>query len=458
MIDLDDVTVDLGPTRVLDGVSATVSSGEFVGLVGPNGAGKTTLLRTVNGALTPERGVVRVAGDDVHDLPSRAASRLVATVPQTTHLSFDFSVREVVEMGRTPHRSRFGSWRPADTAAVDRAMERTAVADLAERPVTDVSGGERQRVLIARALAQETPLVLFDEPTASLDINHQVRTLELVRDLVEGGKTAVAAIHDLNLAAHYCDRLVLLADRNVVAAGTPEEVLTESRLREAFGANAVVSRHPLTGSVYVTALPEPTGGSVGRVHVVGGGGSAARFLYLLSAAGYTVSAGALNEGDTDTETARTLGLDVVTVPPYAGVDEAARERVAGHVAAADVVVVTDVEVGDGNLPNLAAAASADELVLVEERPFAERNFAGARGERIYERLRDRGRVVGARGVVGAVADAIGDSTRGDGEADGREVVRRSVSSSSSSASASSSSSTHSSSSSTHSSPSPPNES
>ena len=416
MIDVEDVVVELGGTRVLDGVSASVEEGEFVGLVGPNGAGKTTLLRTINGALSPARGRVLVAGEDVHDLPSRAASRLVATVPQTTQLSFDFSVREAIEMGRTPHQSRFGTWRPEDAEAVDRAMARTEVREFADRAVTEISGGERQRVLIARALAQETPLILLDEPTASLDINHQVRTLELVRSLVGEGKTAVAAIHDLNLAAHYCDRLVLLSDREVLAAAAPEQVLTESRLREAFGANAVVSRHPVTGSVYVTALPERRGESVGRIHVIGGGGSAARVLYLLSAAGYTVTAGALNEGDTDTETARHLGLDVVTIPPYAGVDEAARDRVEERVARADAVVVTDVEVSDGNLPNLAAAAAADEVVLVEARPFAERNYAGSRGEEVYDRLRREARVVTGRELLGAVEDAVGEVTRAD---DGR---------------------------------------
>jgi iron complex transport system ATP-binding protein len=407
VITVADVVVELGGARVLDGVSLAVEEGTFVGLVGPNGAGKTTLLRTVNGALTPASGRVTVAGEDVHDLPSRAASRLVATVPQTTTLSFDFDVRQAVEMGRTPHRSRFAGWRPEDAAAVDRAMDRTGIESLAERPVTAISGGERQRVLIARALAQETPVVLLDEPTASLDINHQVRTLELVRDLVGEGKTAVAAIHDLNLAAHYCDRLVLLSDRAVLASGPPAEVLTEERLRAAFGANAVVSRHPVTGSVYVTALPEPSGTAVGRVHVVGGGGNAARLLYLLSAAGYTVTAGALNEGDTDTETARHLGLDVVTVPPYAAVDDAARAAVDDHVTAADVVVVADVEVSAGNRPNLDAAAAADELVVVEERPFETRNFDGRRGRAAYDRLRRRATVVGARDVVGAVEAAVG---------------------------------------------------
>jgi iron complex transport system ATP-binding protein len=412
VISVDDLVVELGDTRILDGVSTTVSRGEFVGLVGPNGAGKTTLLRTISGALTPRRGAVRVAGETIHELSSRAASRLVATVPQTTTLSFDFSVRQAVEMGRTPHRSRFGAWRPEDAEAVDRAMARTAVDEFADRAVTDVSGGERQRVLIARALAQETPVVLLDEPTASLDINHQVRTLELVRELVREDTTAVAAIHDLNLAAHYCDRLVLLSDRTVIASGDPEAVLTESRLRTAFETNAVVSRHPVTGSVYVTALPERDGGSSGTVHVVGGGGSAARVLYLLSAAGYTVSVGALNEGDTDTETARHLGLDVVTVPPYAGVDDAARERVDARVAAADAVVVADVEVGDGNLPNLDAAATGERVVLVEDRPFEERNFAGRRGRAAYDRLRRRGTVVAPREVVGAVETAVSDGTVG----------------------------------------------
>ena len=405
---VDGASVKLGGRTVLSDVSTTADRGSFVGLVGPNGAGKTTLLRVVNGALTPDRGSVTVAGERIHDLSSRAASRLVATVPQNTGLSFDFSVRETVEMGRTPHVSRFGRRGEADRRAVEEAMARTEVNALADRPVMAVSGGERQRVLIARALAQDTPLLLLDEPTASLDINHQVRTLELVRALVDEGKTAVAAIHDLNLAAHYCDRLVLLAGGEVLAAGPPAAVLTEATLERAFDTEAAVSRHPVTGSVYVTALPErPSRGErSGRVHVVGGGGSASRHLYLLSAAGYEVTVGALNEGDTDAETARQLGLDVVTVPPYAPVNDDARAAVEERVRAADAVVVTDAEVGEGNLANLRAAAAADALVVVEARPFAERNYAGEAGMRAYDELRARGAVVSPAAVVSAVGDAV----------------------------------------------------
>jgi iron complex transport system ATP-binding protein len=411
-VDVDGVSVRLGDETVLRDVDATVDRGAFVGLVGPNGAGKTTLLRTIAGVLTPASGTVRIDGDDVHALPSRAASRRVAVVPQDTSLAFDFDVREVVAMGRTPHRSRFGGGDAAGREAVDRALERTAVDHLAGRPVSDVSGGERQRVLLARALAQDAPVLLLDEPTASLDINHQVRTLELVRELVREGKTAVAAIHDLNLAAHYCDELLLLGDGRALAAGAPTDVLTEDRLATAFGTRAAVARHPVTGSVYVTALPETAaGGERGLVHVVGGGGTAARLLYLLSAAGFEVSTGALNEGDADLETARLLGIEAVTVEPFSPVSDRAAERVERLVTDADVTVVADVEVGDGNLPNLRAARAADSLVLVEERPFAERNYAGERARRAYDDLLARGTAVDPDDVVGAVSRLAGDTGR-----------------------------------------------
>jgi iron complex transport system ATP-binding protein len=414
VIRIEDVAVRLGTSRVLDGVTATVEDGQFVGLVGPNGAGKTTLLRAMNGVLSPEEGRVLVDGDAVSDLSSKAASRRVATVPQDTSLSFDFAVRDVVAMGRNPYRSRFGGRADekkateTDADAVERAMERTDVVEFADRPITAVSGGERQRVLLARALAQDTPTLLLDEPTASLDINHQVRTFELVRELVREGKTVVAAIHDLNLAAHYCDKLLLLDSGSVLSSGPPPDVLAEDTLREAFNARAVVSRHPVTGSTYVTALPERTAPArEGRVHVVGGGGTVSRLLYLLSAAGYEVSVGVLNEGDSDLETARLLGLNAVVEEPFAPIGASAREAVEARIRDADVTVLADVEVGAGNLANLEAAGEADSVVVVEERPFEERNYAGSDAAARYRSLCERGTVVSPDELLSAVEASVG---------------------------------------------------
>jgi iron complex transport system ATP-binding protein len=268
VIRVADLVVSRGGRRVLDGADLEVPAGQFVGLVGPNGAGKTTLLRTVDGTLSPDAGTVAVDGRTVHDLASREQSRLVATVPQDAAFGFAFGVREVVAMGRTPHRGRFEGRTAADREAVERAMERTAVTDLADRPVTETSGGERRRVLLARALAQETPALLLDEPTASLDVSHQVRTLSLVADLVDEGRTALAAIHDLDLAARFCDAVAVVAGGEVLAAGDPEEVLTAARVESAFGTRAVVRRNPVTDSVQITALGED--GGTGTAEADGG--------------------------------------------------------------------------------------------------------------------------------------------------------------------------------------------
>ena len=254
LLAIDGLGVKLGGTTVLEGVDATADRSRFVGIVGPNGAGKTTLLRTIAGAVDPAVGRVTVDGARIHDLTSKAASRLVAKVPQDTTVGFEFDVRTVVEMGRNPHRSRFDGWTDTDAAAVEQALDRTDTRQFADRGIATLSGGERQRVLLARALAQDAPLLLLDEPTGSLDINHQVRTLELVRDLVSEGRTALAAIHDLDLAARFCDELLLLSEGGVVAAGPPPAVLTESEIRDAFGASVVVSENPVTDTVSVTAL------------------------------------------------------------------------------------------------------------------------------------------------------------------------------------------------------------
>jgi len=266
LLTIDGLRVRLGGATVLDAVDAAADRGRFVGVVGPNGAGKTTLLRTIAGAITPETGHIAVDGERIHGLSSKATSRLVASVPQDTTVAFEFDVRTVVEMGRNPHRSRFGGWTEADAAAVEGALDRTNTREFAARGITTLSGGERQRVLLARALAQDAPLLLLDEPTGSLDINHQVRTLGLVRELVSEGRTALAAIHDLDLAARYCDELVLLSEGRVVATGSPAAVLTESTIQDAFDATVVVSENPVTGTVSVTARADaetPTGSRFG---------------------------------------------------------------------------------------------------------------------------------------------------------------------------------------------------
>ena len=362
VVDARGIDVSLGGVQILEGVNVTVESGTLVGLVGPNGAGKSTLLRAMRALLPVDAGEVRVAGVPVHNRPAREVGRTVATVPQTTSLSFSFTVQQTVEMGRTPHVSRFGTLGPDDREAIRAAMERTDVTRFADRSITEVSGGERQRVLLARALAQETPVLFLDEPTANLDVNHAVRTLEMVDELVEEGKTVVAAIHDLDLAARYCDELVLLSDGRVQASGSPSGVLTAESLRETFDATAVVTGQPAADAPGVTAFSPGTCTDLGadrRVHVLGNGRPAALILTRLAATDATLSLGPVHEGDDAAVLAEDVGAEAVTVPPFTGLSDATIERVRKLITGSDCLVRA------GDVPR----AVEDRLQVDTEEPF-----------------------------------------------------------------------------------------
>ena len=337
MIEVEDVVVSLGGVSVLDGVDLSVQSGEFVGLVGPNGAGKTTLIRAINGVRPPDAGTVCLDGEPTSELSSQAVSRRVATVPQDTHVGFSFRAEQIVEMGRTPHRSRL-DWVTQDDP-VERALERTETAALRDRTVDELSGGERQRVLLARALAQETPALVLDEPTASLDINHQLRVLGLVAALAADGKAAVAAIHDLNLAARFCDRLAVLSEGEVRATGRPQAVLTDPAVEAAFDTATAVTRDPVTGDPAVTAIDRGEAGDAGRrIHVAGGGQPATAAVRSLWTAGIEPSVGPVAENSVTAQLADALNIDAVTAPPFAALEPSALAEAVQLAETADAVV------------------------------------------------------------------------------------------------------------------------
>jgi len=243
--------------RALKGVSLSVATGEVVGLVGPNGSGKTTLIRAITGSLKPSAGRIELGSEDVDRLSQVERARRVAVVPQNAMLPDAFSALEVVLMGRTPHLRFLQNETPHDIQAARQAMEQTSTWDLADRVMGELSGGERQRVVLARALAQETLLLLLDEPTAHLDIGHQGATLGLVRRLcVNEGKGVLAVVHDLTLAAQYCDRLVLLKDGEVAAEGDCESTLRQDVLERVYGARVSVFAHPETGRPVVAPSPD----------------------------------------------------------------------------------------------------------------------------------------------------------------------------------------------------------
>ncbi|PRY65213.1 iron complex transport system ATP-binding protein [Vreelandella songnenensis] len=250
-----DLVAGYGERTILDGVSLKVPAGHTTAIVGANACGKSTLLRVLARLLTPAKGGVLLNGKDVHQLPSRRLAQQLGFLPQSPIAPEGISVLELVSRGRHPHQGLFKRWSAADEAAVADALAATHMSELAERHVDELSGGQRQRVWIAMALAQQTDVLLLDEPTTFLDINHQVDVLDLLTDLNrERGTTIVMVLHELNLAARYADQLVAMAGGKVYAVGPPEKILTEAMVRDVFGLQSRVIEDPITGKPMMIPL------------------------------------------------------------------------------------------------------------------------------------------------------------------------------------------------------------
>lgn len=232
---LHGVGLEIDGRWLVKDASLALPPGCLTVLLGLNGSGKTTLLRLLAGLWLPSEGKVVLGSREISSIPRRELARHVSYVPQDTHLGFAFTVRDVVMMGRHPHLGRFEREREQDRHSVEGAMRRADVLGLADRPVTEISGGERQRVIIARSLATEAAAILLDEPTANLDIAHVLDVLNLCRQLADEGKIIAIATHDLNAAARYADQIVLLQAGRIVARGSPDDVITDSAIREIFG-------------------------------------------------------------------------------------------------------------------------------------------------------------------------------------------------------------------------------
>jgi iron complex transport system ATP-binding protein len=413
-LEVDKLTVAYGDRRVLENVSLTIAPGEFVGLVGPNASGKSTLLRAATRVLRPVSGRVLLDGRDVwREMSLGEMARSVAVVPQDFPVDFPFTVRETVLMGRTPFVGRLRGEQPADLARVRQAMESTETLALSDRLIGELAGGERQRVVLAKALAQDPRLLLLDEPTSHLDLSHQVDILDLLLGLNRGGGlTVVIVLHDLNLAAMYCDRLFLLGGGRLAAEGSPTDVLTPANLRVVYGSRVLVGRHPVYGCPQVTlvsrrlpagAAETPDVGGRGkaapaRIHVVAGGGSSVGLLECLAAAGHRLTVGPVNAGDSDWHTARTLGVETVTVPPFSAVDREAVAKAAAAMGSSDGVLVGPVPFGRGNVAVLEAvleaARAGRKVALVDGGPeeVASRDFAEGRASALTAELLAAGAV------------------------------------------------------------------
>lgn len=401
LLDVHGITYSYSAVPALEGVTFQVRPGDMIAVIGPNGSGKSTLIKCLSRALRPKRGAVLLYGRDLWSYSPRETAQRMAVVPQETVTEFEFTVAEVVLMGRQPHiPGLLKRESPQDLATVRKAMELTSTLHLAERPLSSLSGGERQRVVIARALAQEPEVLLLDEPTSHLDITYQAEILELLEYLNRTQKISIiAVIHDLNLAARYFPQVILLGGGKIVALGPTEKVITTPNMKKAYNSEILLSRHPWNGQLFITLLPRRSALSPGEgprpvVHLVGGGGTGAGLMEAMFRCGWTVTAGVLNRGDTDWEQGRLLGIEMVEIPPFAPITNEDHRRNLSLMKRADCLVLASVPFGQGNIQNLFALEEAQAgglpLFLVDERPIEERDYTGGLATRVYKKMVENG--------------------------------------------------------------------
>lgn len=399
---IDHLDVRYGSRLAVADLGWTVATGAIVAVTGPNGSGKSTLLRAIAGLIRPSGGGIVVGGRPLPELPLRERARLVAWMPQEEPLGDEISLYEHVSFGRHPHRARFWPETTQDRAAVEGALRLVDAWEARERSVHRISGGERQRVRLARAIAQDAPIVLLDEPTAHLDVGHQLDVLSRVRALTrENGRTVLVALHDLNLAARFADRILVLSSGRRVAEGPPEAVLSAELLARVWGIEAELRRDRATGVPYlIPVLPmdrtsTPSPGRPHRVHVVAGGGAGAELMRRLRGAGFEFTSGVLHLFDTDTEVAEALGVGHAVETPFAPISAPVRQHLAALLEASEAIVVAPVPFGPANLSNL---VDLDRWVgrrpIVFVRPPVDRpwDFTSGEASRRRAELVDRGAV------------------------------------------------------------------
>lgn len=397
---------------VLRDVDLEVREGEILAVVGPNGAGKSTLLRAISGALRPQEGVIYLDFQAVWSFSARERARKLAMVEQGAQPAFDFTVQELVELGRVPHLGRLQGFRSVDQAAVARALAFTGLTDLAHRRWSELSGGEKQRALLAMAFAQEPEVLLLDEPTAHLDVAHQIELMQLISKFAEKGGTVIMALHDLNLALAFAHRLALLHRGRLLACGAPKDVLTPALLREVFGVEALVRTHPLTGRVYVHFLfnPPRSEKKKGRILVLGGGGSVEDLLPLL-ASEYEVTLGVVAALDSDYQVAQALGIPTITEAPFSPISDAAYAELCRSIEEAEAVVVGPTWFGPGNLRMLEALVGhcqGKPVLIVDAEGAAARDFTGGQATALLHALLAQGaKPVSKKDVLPALSSLLG---------------------------------------------------
>ena len=406
IISVKNLNFSYGKKKILDDVSFNVGKGDFISILGPNGAGKSTIVNLISSILKDYEGRIEVGGRNLKRLNSKDVAKMMAVVPQYTDPGFSFTVAEMVMMGRNPYISRFGTERKEDYHAADEAMEKTKILTFANRKFSELSGGEKQRVIIAQALAQDSPILLLDEPTSHLDINFQIEFMNLFLDLNKREKkTIIGIFQDINLAIQNSQKIMLLKEGRIFNFGSVEDTINRENIKNVFGSDVFIGRNPVTGNLYVspvfnTAIERDIiaqgANKCSRVHVIGGGGAASQVISLLHSSGYVISCGVINTLDSDLDTARMLEIPYAAEAPFSPISLDSQNKNFEFIKSSDAVILPAVEFGPGNFSNLLSVNKAiglrKKVIIIDKENIRKRDHTDGKAEKLYGKMIKNGAI------------------------------------------------------------------
>lgn len=393
--------------RVLNNINFDVGEGNFISILGPNGVGKSTLVNLITGVIGGYEGEIKIGGQNIGKLGSQDIAKMVGVVPQYTSPGFNFTVAEMVMMGRFTYISRFEGERKKDLDKVNEAMEKTRILPFAKRKFNELSGGEKQRVIIAQALAQDSPVLILDEPTSHLDINFQIEFMNIFRQLNEReNKTIIGIFHDINLAIQNSREIMLLKEGSIFDCGRVASVISRENIKSVFGSDVFVGKNPVTKNLYVSPIfyynlsSHPAASPVKKllkIHVIGGGGAASPIINLLHSRGHMVSCGVVNTLDTDMDTARMLKIPCIAEAPFSPISSDSQNKNLKFLKSCDVVILPEIEFGPGNFSNLLSVKEAIKLkkkvIIIDGENICKRDHTGGKAAELYMEIIKDGAVV-----------------------------------------------------------------
>ena len=390
IIEIKDITVKYGDYEVLKDISFNIKNGEFTSIIGPNGAGKSTVLKAIMKNIDLSSGDIIIKGKSIKKMSHKEKACIIGFVPQEFNVSFDFTVYEIVAMGRNPYSSRFKKSEYDDKGIIEEALKKTNTYEFKDKYFNSLSGGEKQRVIIARALAQQPEILILDEATSSLDIHHQLDILELIHTLNrEDGLSVVTIMHDLNLASRFSDNIILLSKNGIIRQGKPSEVIDENVLKSVYDMDMVVRENKLLSYTEIIPLRirKSKEDKNTHIHVICGGGTGEYILQKLYSERYEISCGVLSEGDSDLDLCRSLNLNYVAEKPFSKFSEECIAKNKELINKSDIIILTDVAIGHGNLANIKLIENIrDKKIIILHS--VNRDFVDGEYERILEKIKE----------------------------------------------------------------------